>query len=56
MHSHMFRVAALFNWGITLGLFLIPGTFLGLFGIAPPPEQSLWVQQFAGLVFFFGVG
>ena len=24
--------------------------------VSPTPEQSLWVQQFAGLVFVFGIG
>ena len=56
MSRKMFRLAALFNWVVSLGLFLAPGSFLGLLGIVPVPEQSLWVQQFAGLVFFFGVG
>lgn len=56
MSRNMFRLAALFNWVVSLGLFLAPAPFLGLLGITPVPEQSLWVQQFAGLVFFFGVG
>lgn len=54
--STMFKLAALFNWGIALGLFLVPGPFLGLLGVTPPPEQSLWVQQFAALVLMFGIG
>ncbi len=51
----MFKLAALFNWGVALGLFLIPAAFLGLLSVYPYPEQSLWVQQFAGLVFIFGI-
>ncbi|MCB1674931.1 MAG: hypothetical protein KDI01_01485 [Halioglobus sp.] len=54
--SRMFRFAAAFNWGVALGLFLIPAPFLGLLSVSPTPEQSLWVQQFAGLVLFFGIG
>ncbi len=54
--SRIFLLAAIFNWSFALGLFLMPAPFLGLFAVSPAPEQSLWVQQFAGLVFFFGVG
>ena len=52
----LFLVAAIFNWIIALGLFFVPGLFLSLFFVAPLPEQSVWVQQFAGLVFTFGCG
>jgi len=52
----LFLIGAIFNWIVSLGLFFIPGEFLSLFFVAPLPEQSLWVQQFAGLVFMFGVG
>jgi hypothetical protein len=51
----LFVAAAIFNWVVGLGLFFIPGLFLSLFGITPLPEQSLWVQLFASLVFFFGI-
>ena len=51
----LFVVAAIFNWVVGLGLFFIPGFFLSVFGITPLPEQSLWVQLFASLVFFFGI-
>ena len=54
--SRMFRLAALFNWVVGAGLLLIPGPFLGMIGVSPLPEQSLWIQQFAGLVFIFGFG
>ena len=47
----LFLVAAIFNWIVALGLFFVPGLFLSLFFVAPLPEQSVWVQQFAGLVF-----
>lgn len=56
LSSRMFVAAALFNWVVAAGLFFIPGPFLGLIGVAPLPEQNLWIQQFAGLVFFFGIG
>lgn len=52
----MFLIAAIFNWIVALGFFFVPGVFLSLFFIAPLPEQSVWVQQFAGLVFMFGLG
>ena len=54
--SKMFLSGAIFNWVIALGLFFIPASFLSLFFVTPAPEQTLWVQQFAGLVFFFGCG
>jgi len=54
--SKLFLAGALFNWGVSAGLFFIPTIFLGLFSVTPVPEQTIWVQQFAGLVFFFGVG
>ena len=41
---------------MAITLFFIPGIFLTLLSITPAPEQSLWVQQFAGLVFVFGIG
>ncbi|RLQ21044.1 hypothetical protein DWB85_14185 [Seongchinamella sediminis] len=56
MTRRLFTAAALFNWVVALGLFLIPGVFLGLFAVTPAPEQTLWTQQFAGLVFIFGIG
>lgn len=52
----LFWVAALFNWIVALGFFFVPDMFLSLFFVTPVPEQSIWVQQFAGLVFFFGIG
>ena len=52
----MFLGAALFNWIIGLGLLFIPALFLSLFSISPTPDQSVWVQQFAGLVTVFGLG
>jgi hypothetical protein len=52
--SKMLLSGAIFNWVIALGLFFIPASFLSLFFVTPAPEQTLWVQQFAGLVFFFG--
>ena len=54
--SLMLLVAAVFNWVVALALFFAAPAFLDLFSAAPVPEQTLWVQQFAGLVFFFGVG
>jgi hypothetical protein len=54
--SKMFLAAALFNWFVAITLFFVPAMFLGLLFVTPPPEQTVWVQQFAGLVFFFGVG
>lgn len=54
--ARMFLVAAIFNWAVALTLFFIPGIFLDLLVVTPTPEQSLWVQQFAGLVFVFGIG
>ena len=54
--SKMFLAAALFNWFVAINLFFVPTMFLGLLFVTPTPEQSVWVQQFAGLVFFFGVG
>lgn len=54
--KRLFIVAALFNWAVALGLFFIPGLFLSVFAVTPAPEQTLWIQQFAGLVFIFGVG
>ena len=47
---------AIFNWVVALPLFFIPGFFLNLLSVTPAPQQSLWVQQFAGLVFVFGIG
>jgi hypothetical protein len=52
----IFLGGAIFNWAVALTLFFIPGIFLNLLAITPTPEQSLWVQQFAGLVFVFGIG
>ncbi len=54
--SKMFFAAALFNWMVAVSLFFIPEVFFTVFFVAPAPEQTLWVQQFAGLVFFFGLG
>ena len=54
--SNMFLGGAIFNWAVALTLFFIPGIFLNLLAVTPTPEQSLWVQQFAGLVFVFGIG
>ena len=54
--AKLFLVAAIFNWAVGLTLFFIPGIFLDLLVVTPTPEQSLWVQQFAGLVFVFGIG
>jgi hypothetical protein len=54
--SKIFLSGAIFNWAMALALFFIPGLFLNLLGVTPSPEQSLWVQQFAGLVFVFGIG
>lgn len=54
--KRLFFVAALFNWAVALGLFFTPGLFLSVFAVTPAPEQTLWIQQFAGLVFIFGVG
>jgi hypothetical protein len=54
--SKMFLVAAVFNWIIAGSLFFIPEALLNLFAATPTPEQSLWIQQFAGLVFVFGIG
>ena len=57
-HSHkkLFQVAAIFNWVVALGLFFTPDIFLSLIGVTPLPSQGLWVQLFACLVFFFGIG
>lgn len=52
----MFLGAAIFNWVIGLGLLFIPELFLSLFAINPTPQQSVWVQEFAGLVTIFGIG
>jgi hypothetical protein len=54
--SNIFLSGAIFNWAVALALFFIPRLFLNLLGVTPSPEQSLWVQQFAGLVFVFGIG
>ena len=54
--SKMLLGGAIFNWAVALTLFFIPGVFLNLFSVTPAPQQSLWVQQFAGLVFVFGIG
>ena len=54
--SRIFLAGAIFNWAVAITLFFIPGIFLALLSITPAPEQSLWVQQFAGLVFVFGIG
>ena len=54
--SKIFLGGAIFNWAVALTLFFIPGIFLSLLVVTPSPEQSLWVQQFAGLVFVFGIG
>jgi hypothetical protein len=54
--SNMFLGGAIFNWAVALTLFFIPGVFLNLLSVTPTPQQSLWVQQFAGLVFVFGIG
>ena len=54
--SKIFLVGAIFNWVVACSLFFIPEVLLSLFGATPNPEQSLWVQQFAGLVFVFGIG
>ena len=54
--SKLFLAAAIFNWVMGLGLFFVPHILLGLFSISPGIEQTLWVQQFAGLVFMFGIG
>lgn len=54
--SKMFLAGAIFNWAVAATLFFIPGIFLNLLAVTPVPEQSLWVQQFAGLVFVFGIG
>ena len=54
--SRLFLAGAFFNWTVAATLFFAPGLFLNLFSISPAPEQSLWVQQFAGLVFVFGIG
>jgi hypothetical protein len=51
----MLLSSAIFNWLVAAGLFFIPDTFLGLLSINPLPEQSVWVQLFAGLAFMFGV-
>jgi len=54
--SNVFLGGAIFNWAVALTLFFIPGVFLNLLSVTPTPQQSLWVQQFAGLVFVFGIG
>jgi hypothetical protein len=54
--SKMFFVAAIFNWMVGVTLFFIPNFFLDLFFVSPGVDQSLWIQQFAGLVFVFGIG
>ena len=54
--SNMFLGGAIFNWAVALTLFFIPGVFLNLLSVTPTPQQSVWVQQFAGLVFVFGIG
>jgi hypothetical protein len=52
----MFLSGAIFNWAIGIGLFFFTDAFLSAFFVAPTPQQSVWVQLFAGLVFVFGVG
>lgn len=52
----MFLAGAVFNWVVSLSLFFAPEIILGLFVVTPAPEQSIWIQQFAGLVFVFGIG
>lgn len=54
--SKMLLGGAIFNWAVAVPLFFIPGVFLNLLSVTPTPQQSLWVQQFAGLVFVFGIG
>ena len=54
--SRLFFWAAAFNWVVAMGLFVSPEIFLRLIFVTPAPVQTVWVQQFAGLVFFFGVG
>jgi hypothetical protein len=54
--SKMFLAAAIFNWVMGAVLFFIPNIFLDLFFVSPGVHQLLWVQQFAGLVFVFGIG
>lgn len=52
----MLLSGAIFNWAIAITLFFVPEFFLGLLAISPTPDQSVWVQLFAGLVFTFGIG
>lgn len=54
--SKMFLVGAVFNWIVGATLFFMPNIFLSLFFVTPPVEQTLWIQQFGGLVFVFGIG
>lgn len=54
--SRMFLAAAIFNWVVAAALFFIPNVLLDLLSISPRVEQTLWVQEFAGLVLMFGIG
>ena len=54
--NKVFLAAAIFNWVVGASLFFIPNIFLDLFFVSPGVDQPVWVQQFAGLVFVFGIG
>jgi len=54
--SKMFLAAAIFNWVVGAALFFVPNLFLAMLSVSPGVHQLLWVQQFAGLVFVFGIG
>ena len=49
-------VAAIFNWVVGLSLFFVPDLFLSLLQVEPLTGRAFWLQQFAGLVFIFGLG
>jgi hypothetical protein len=52
----LFLIAAIFNWLVALALFFAPDIFMAMLHITPAPLQLPWLQQFAGLVFVFGIG
>lgn len=53
-HRTLFSIAALFNFTVALLLVFGNATIWKLFGLAAPPQETLFVQLFAVFVALFG--
>ena len=54
-HKNLFRIAALWNWSVSIPVFFIYKSMFFLFGMHVP-GSSVWLYGFLGAICIFGIG